>query len=115
MWCLGTLANSAQRGLRLLRIAQTRTRSSRAFCVAHLPPPYAWWGLTPKRAGRDEDSIGEGILWGEFARPLRVVAFNTEEGWSRDVSEDIAMKLIAAMRDGGRELRAGARGFGGRA
>ena len=59
----------------------------------------------------DEDSIIEGILCGEFAHPLRVVAFNTAGGWSRDVSEDIAMKLVAIARDGGRELRAGARDF----
>jgi hypothetical protein len=69
----------------------------------------AWIEIAEDSA--DEDSIVEGILCGEFTHPLRVVAFNTEEGWSRDVSEDIAMKLVAAARDGGRELRAGAREF----
>jgi len=38
-----------------------------------------------------------------------VVAFNTTGGWSRDVSEEIAMKVVAAARDDGRELGAGAR------
>ena len=69
----------------------------------------AWIEIAEDSA--DEDSIVEGILCGEFAHPLRVVAFNTEEGWSRDVSEDIAKKLVATARDGGRELRAGAREF----
>ena len=59
----------------------------------------------------DEDSIIEGILCGEFAHPLRVVAFNTAGGWSRDVSEEIAMKVVAAARNDGRELTAGARDF----
>ena len=68
----------------------------------------AWIEIAEDSA--DEDSIVEGILCGEFTHPLRVVAFNTEEGWSRDVSEGIAMKLVAAARDG-RELRAGAREF----
>ena len=59
----------------------------------------------------DKDSIIEGILCGEFAHPLRVVAFNTTERWSRDVSEEIAMKVVAAARNDGRELGAGARDF----
>ena len=61
--------------------------------------------------GADEDSIIEGILCGEFAHPLRVVAFNTAGQWSRDVSEEIAMKVVAAARNDGRELGAGARDF----
>ena len=59
----------------------------------------------------DEHSIIEGILCGEFAHPLRVVAFNTAGRWSRDVSEEIAMKVVAAARNDGRELGAGARDF----
>jgi hypothetical protein len=30
---------------------------------------------------------------GQFSNPVRVVAFNTAEGWSRDVSEEIADEL----------------------
>jgi len=69
----------------------------------------AWIEIAEDSA--DEDSIIEGILCGEFAHPLRVVAFNTTGGWSRDVSEEIAMKVVAAARDDGRELTAGARHF----
>ena len=58
----------------------------------------AWIEIAEDSA--DEDSIIEGILCGEFAHPLRVVAFNTAGGWSRDVSEDIAMKLVAVARGG---------------
>jgi hypothetical protein len=30
---------------------------------------------------------------GQYSNPVRVVAFNIAEGWSRDVSEDIAHEL----------------------
>jgi hypothetical protein len=29
----------------------------------------------------------------QYSRPMRVVAFNTAEGWSRDVTVDIADEL----------------------
>ena len=69
----------------------------------------AWIEIAEDSA--DEDSIIEGILCGEFAHPLRVVAFNTAGRWSRDVSEEVAMKVVAAARNDGRELGAGARDF----
>ena len=37
----------------------------------------------------DEAAIVEDILKGEYSHPLRVVAFNTAEGWARDVTEDL--------------------------
>ena len=37
----------------------------------------------------DEAAIVENILKGEYSHPLRVVAFNTAEGWARDVTEDL--------------------------
>ena len=69
----------------------------------------AWIEIAEDSA--DEDSIIEGILCGEFAHPLRVVAFNTAGRWSRDVSEEVAMKVVAAAWNDGRELGAGARDF----
>jgi hypothetical protein len=33
------------------------------------------------------------ILSGQYNNPIRVVAFNTEERWSEDVSEDVAYEL----------------------
>ena len=30
---------------------------------------------------------------GQYDRPVRIVAFNTAEGWSRDVTKDIADEL----------------------
>ena len=52
------------------------------------------------RSGRswretDEDAADRGklirdLFAGEFNGPVRIVAFNTAEGWSRDVTVDIA-------------------------
>jgi hypothetical protein len=36
---------------------------------------------------------------GQYSNALRVVAFNTAEGWSRDVSEDIAAELLERAFD----------------
>jgi hypothetical protein len=42
----------------------------------------------------DEETIVESILSGQYSHPLRVVAFNTAEGWARDVTEDIARAAL---------------------
>jgi hypothetical protein len=44
-------------------------------------------------ARADFKSVIEDLRTGQFSRPVRVVAFNTAEGWSRDVSEGIAREL----------------------
>ena len=41
----------------------------------------------------DESTVIENIIAGAYSRPLRVVAFNTAEGWSSDVTEDIAWAI----------------------
>jgi hypothetical protein len=41
----------------------------------------------------DLETVIVDLLGGQYANPIRVVAFNTAEGWSRDVSEDIAQEL----------------------
>ena len=42
----------------------------------------------------DEATIVENILGGQYSQPLRVVAFNTAEGWARDSTEDIARAVL---------------------
>ena len=44
-------------------------------------------------AGASRADVVDNLLTGQFNNPLRVIAFNTVEGWSRDVSEDIAWEL----------------------
>jgi hypothetical protein len=38
-------------------------------------------------------------LEGQYSSPVCVVVFNTAEGWSRDVTEDIAAEQLCADRD----------------
>ncbi len=59
----------------------------------------AWREIDESKA--DEQSIIEGILSGEYENPIRIVAFNTEEGWSRDATEDIAGKVLDAAKSQG--------------
>ena len=46
----------------------------------------------------DEWTIVSNILNGEYSNPVRVVAFNIAEGWSRDVTDDIAQAVIERGR-----------------
>ena len=41
----------------------------------------------------DLEATITGLLEGQFSDPIRVIAFNTAERWSEDVSEDIAHEL----------------------
>ena len=40
--------------------------------------------------GADRESLIRELLAGEYSNPVRIIAFNTAEGWSRDVTVDIA-------------------------
>jgi hypothetical protein len=51
------------------------------------------------------------ISQGQYSHPLRVVAFNTVEGWSRDVTEEIARELVDMAVRGGEPLTRSARSF----
>jgi hypothetical protein len=50
--------------------------------------------LRPARRSRaDHDSLIRNLMDGQYRHPVRIVAFNTAEGWSRDVTLDIADEL----------------------
>jgi hypothetical protein len=42
----------------------------------------------------DRETLITDLMTGQYSNPVRVVAFNTAEGWSRDMSEDIADELM---------------------
>jgi hypothetical protein len=44
----------------------------------------------------DRATLIRDMLDGQYENPVRIVAFNTAEGWSRDASEDIANDLQEA-------------------
>ena len=50
-------------------------------------------------AEADRDTIIRNFLTGQYGNALRVVAFNTAEGWSRDVSQDIAGEVLERAFD----------------
>ena len=56
-------------------------------------------------------SVIDDLLTGQFNNPVRVVAFNTSEGWSRDVSEDVAREVLRRVAGRARSLAASSRKF----
>jgi hypothetical protein len=50
------------------------------------------------------DTVISDLLEGQFYNPVSVVSFNTAEGWSRDVSEEVAHGLRNRCADEMREL-----------
>ncbi len=48
-------------------------------------------------AETDRETVIVSLLDGQYSNPVRVIAFNTAEGWSRDVSEDIADELVIRL------------------
>ena len=50
------------------------------------------WRETDSEA-TDLEAIILDLLEGQYSDPVRVVGFNTGEGWSRDVSEDVAHEI----------------------
>jgi hypothetical protein len=51
-------------------------------------------------AEADESRIVSNIIEGIYSNPLRVVAFNTREGWARDVTEAVAQLILDLNRQG---------------
>jgi hypothetical protein len=72
----------------------------------------------PGRAYLEQDeaqasfgTIVDDLLTGQYSNPVRVVSFNTAEGWSRDVSEDVAREVVRRVVEDGRTLAASSRQF----
>jgi len=52
----------------------------------------------------DERDVVNEIIDGRYSRPIKVVAFNLDENWARDVNEDIARAIIETSAIEGRLL-----------
>jgi hypothetical protein len=59
----------------------------------------------------DLETIVRNFIAGEYDSALRVVAFNAAEGWSRDVSEDIAGEIVDRAYDADETLTEGTKRF----
>ena len=62
-------------------------------------------------ARADLDTVVTDIIEGQYDNPCRVVAFNTSEGWSRDVTEDVARKILERSQRSAEPLDGIARAF----
>ena len=51
----------------------------------------AWCETTEEDA--NHETLIRDLMDGQYSRPRRIVAFNTAEGWSRDVTVDVADEL----------------------
>jgi hypothetical protein len=63
------------------------------------------WCETDAEAARLETVIAD-LLDGQYSSPVRVIAFNTAQGWSRNVSENVARELRRRSAEQARELPA---------
>jgi hypothetical protein len=81
--------------------------------VQLLPQPRARpaHGGAIRPAKADRETIIRNFLSGQYSNALRVVAFNTVEGWSRDVSEDIAGEVLERAFDADDNLLEGTKRF----
>ena len=50
------------------------------------------WRETDEDAA-DRETLIRDLLAGEYNNPVRIIAFNTREGWCRDVTVDVADEL----------------------
>src|SRR6516165_894478 len=55
--------------------------------------------LETNAAEADRQTIVRNFISGQYRNAVRVVAFNTAEGWSRDVSQDIANAVLDQTYD----------------
>ena len=53
----------------------------------------AWRETAPTRT--DRQTVVADLVSGQYERPLRIVAFNTADGWARDVTAEIAQEALA--------------------
>jgi hypothetical protein len=59
----------------------------------------------------DRATVIRDISDGQYHNPVRVVAFNTAEGWSRDVTEDIGREMLDVASRAGEPLTKPAQAF----
>ena len=59
----------------------------------------------------DLETVIQDLLDGQYSKPVRVVSFNTDEGWSRDISANVAKELHRRCDLQGREVPSIMQGF----
>jgi hypothetical protein len=57
---------------------------------------FGWIGLAWRETdedGTDRETLIRDLFAGDYNNPVRIVAFNTAKGWSRDATVDIAEEM----------------------
>jgi hypothetical protein len=72
------------------------------------------WRETDFETAANLETIITDSLDDQYKHPVRVVGFNTSEGWSRDVSEDVVSELLYRCNRQGDDIPAGLETFIGR-
>src|ERR1700704_3787944 len=67
------------------------------------------WRETAERTSLE--AIIADLLEDQCSNPVRVIGFNTAEGWARDVSEQVAREVRQRCTDQGREMPAHVQAF----
>jgi hypothetical protein len=68
------------------------------------------WRETDEQS-TDRAAIIQDLLEGQYNMPVRVISFNTAEGWSRDVSGEIAVALMEACARNDQDIPAALEDF----
>jgi hypothetical protein len=72
--------------------------SGRAYCEA-------------AEEAADFNTVVDDLMAGQFNNPVRVIAFNIGEGWSRDVSDQVAREVLERVAKEEKPLGSAARRF----
>jgi hypothetical protein len=62
-------------------------------------------------AQADKGTVVDNLMTRQYRNPVRVVAINTTEGWSRDVSDDIAREVVRRIQAERRTVPTGTLAF----
>jgi len=68
-------------------------------------------GARPDYGTIDLETVIQDLLTGQYNNPIRVIAFNTAERWSEDVSEDVGHELRRGCDPQGRDIPFFPQGF----
>jgi hypothetical protein len=91
-----------------------RQRVTTAGCPRPARGPIGSVGVSseePRWLRWDATTVVQNLLHGRYEQPLRVIAPNVDEGWSRDVSEAMARKVREIAEREDYELTQGTLGF----
>jgi hypothetical protein len=59
----------------------------------------------------DRETVITDLIDGQYSNPARIVSFNTAEGWSRDVSEELADEITQRCSMDGFDVPPSLQGF----